>query len=394
MAKIIYAVNGEGWGHALRSKVVIEHLLEKKHDVVIVTSGKAYEFFKKQYDDVYDIHHYHIVYENNAVNHFKTVISNLKKSPKGVPKTMYRLFKLLYSWEPDLVITDFEPFSDFLSKFFLIPVIAIDNINVMVKGDVEVDKKHIVDYILAQIVARAFVLSARKYILTTFFYPELKKPHNTVFVPPAIRSQVLDAKPKKGKHLLIYQTSASNKAMLKELKKTDEKYIIYGFNISKKDKNIQFRKFSEQGIVNDMADAKAVIVNGGFTVVSEALYLKKPLLSIPVKKQFEQILNAKYIEKLGYGMYASRLTARKLEEFISLIPKYNHNLRYYKQYRNKKLYKEVDKTIRELLKEKSIGKTLRQMKKDLNKKVIWYYSTIKKLISSAFPLSSFPLLCL
>ena len=52
-----------------------------------------------------------------------------------------------------------------------------------------------------------------------------------------------------------------------------------------------------------LKQTKAIITNGGFTVISEALYLKKPIFSIPIKNQFEQALNAKFVEKLGAGVY-------------------------------------------------------------------------------------------
>src|SRR6266480_3864517 len=37
--RILYGVVGEGMGHATRSKVVIEHLLERGHKVKVVVSG-------------------------------------------------------------------------------------------------------------------------------------------------------------------------------------------------------------------------------------------------------------------------------------------------------------------------------------------------------------------
>ena len=40
--------------------------------------------------------------------------------------------------------------------------------------------------------------------------------------------------------------------------------------------------------------------------MSEAVYLRKPMLSVPVERQFEQVLNALYLQQLGYGGYARR----------------------------------------------------------------------------------------
>ena len=40
----------------------------------------------------------------------------------------------------------------------------------------------------------------------------------------------------------------------------------------------------------------AVITSAGFTLLGEAVYLHKPVLAIPVEGQFEQILNAHYVD--------------------------------------------------------------------------------------------------
>ena len=36
--------------------------------------------------------------------------------------------------------------------------------------------------------------------------------------------------------------------------------------------------------------------------MGEAVFLRKPMLAIPLERQFEQWLNAKYLEREGYGM--------------------------------------------------------------------------------------------
>ena len=35
--------------------------------------------------------------------------------------------------------------------------------------------------------------------------------------------------------------------------------------------------------------------------MSEAVYLRKPMLALPLAGQFEQEMNARYLERLGYG---------------------------------------------------------------------------------------------
>ena len=71
------------------------------------------------------------------------------------------------------------------------------------------------------------------------------------------------------------------------------------------DKNLTYKLFNENEFYNDLASAKAVICNGGFTFISEAISLKKPIYSVPAIGNFEQTLNGFYVQKLGYGEYLS-----------------------------------------------------------------------------------------
>ncbi len=75
--RILYGVVGEGMGHAMRSRVVLEDLT-KRHEVQVVVSGRAYDYLKERASEqlsVQKISGYTLVYENNEVNAFKTALS-------------------------------------------------------------------------------------------------------------------------------------------------------------------------------------------------------------------------------------------------------------------------------------------------------------------------------
>ena len=59
-----------------------------------------------------------------------------------------------------------------------------------------------------------------------------------------------------------------------------------------------------------------MIANGGFTTLSEAVVLGKPVLSIPVRRQPEQELNAAWLERLGLGMRAEHIDAGVVRSFL------------------------------------------------------------------------------
>lgn len=91
-----------------------------------------------------------------------------------------------------------------------------------------------------------------------------------------------------------------------------------------------------------------MITNGGFTLISEALYLKKPIYSVPVKGQFEQILNAFYLEKLGYGEFHEEADKKSIETFLEKLPVYRKNLEKYEGGDNMALIGELKRTIEKL----------------------------------------------
>ncbi len=356
MARILYAVNGEGMGHAVRSKVVIRHLLEKKHKLTIVAGGRAFNFLFKNFRNVYDILCYNIVYRNNRVMNIETAIMNVKKFPEAYRKNFARLKELIEDFRPELVITDFEPFSNIVARRFKIPVIAIDNIFMMHEGKIKIPLRHGHSFLSSSVATKFWMrIKADRHIITTFFYPELKNPRKTALVPPVLREEILNAKPSKGKHIVVYQTSATNKKLIDSINKLDEKFLVYGFDAEKKEGNVTFRKFDERQFIKDLASCRAIIVNGGFTVISEAIYLHKPILSIPVRNQFEQILNAMNVEKLGYGKYCRTVDIHCINEFLRNLPEYEKNLAKYRQEGNKQLFERVDRTIKEIL-EKSPAK--------------------------------------
>src|SRR5260370_39792632 len=45
--RVLYGVVGEGMGHAIRSRVILDELV-KKHDVQVVVSGRAHDYLAKR----------------------------------------------------------------------------------------------------------------------------------------------------------------------------------------------------------------------------------------------------------------------------------------------------------------------------------------------------------
>ena len=47
------------------------------------------------------------------------------------------------------------------------------------------------------------------------------------------------------------------------------------------------------------------MVNGGHNLICEALHFGKPVLCFPIKRLFEQFINAWHVRELGYGTFST-----------------------------------------------------------------------------------------
>ena len=351
--RILYGVVGEGMGHAMRSRVVIDHLA-LRHEVQAVVSGRAHEYLKARESDrlgVNKIWGLTFVYEDNEVRNFHTVFRNLKGAVTGGwPRNVRAYFELAEQFEPDVVVSDFESWSYLFAKSHRLPVISLDNIQVVSRCThaPQILAGHEVDFQLAKALVKAKAPGCFHYLVTSFFFPPVRKPRTSLH-PPVLRPEILATRPEQGEHLLVYQTSESNRDLPDVLRATGRECRIYGYRRDLQedlvDGTLRFRPFSEQRFVEDLRTAKAVVANGGFTLLSEAVYLHKPVLALPVRKQFEQILNARYVEKEGYGLSAEELDGDRLGAFLERLPEFGRNLSAYRQDGNRQILGALDKLL-------------------------------------------------
>jgi uncharacterized protein (TIGR00661 family) len=345
--KILYGVVGEGMGHATRSRVILNHLV-RKHEVEIVVSGHAHSYLTKVFPNVKEIEGLKMAYENNEVDRSKTFWDLLKRLPKMVTSNFDEFIKLGERFRPDVVVSDFESFAYMFGKHNNIPVISIDNMQVMNRCelDLEIPEENQADYTLAKTIVKAKLPGCFHYLVTSFFFPPTRK-ENTSLFPPILRDEILEAERSEGEHLLVYQTSTDNDKLLDILQELNLPCRVYGFRRDEKIGQLQLRDFSEDGFIADLASARGVLATGGFSLMGEAVYLGKPLLAVPLRKQFEQLLNSLYLRKMGYGDFVEELTAEAVLGFWKRLDEYRDNLKGHHQDGNQAILGTLDRLIEE-----------------------------------------------
>ena len=329
--RILYGVVGEGLGHAVRSRVVIQHLIARGHEVQVMTSRRAHVYLARHFRNVNQIHGLHLVARGNRICKHRTLLSNAAQIVRRLPANVAAYFRLISNFRPELVVSDFESWSHLYGKIHRIPVISIDNMSAIDRcaypGSIIEGRR--LDHALARAFIAAKMSSSSHYLVTSMFDMPATRPRTSV-MRPILRPELLAARPERGEHLLVYQTFDGHSELESALRATGMECRIYGMRRDLKrdevDGRLRHRPISEQGFIDDLASARAVVGPGGFSLMSEAIHLGKPMLSIPIAGQFEQEFNARMLAHAGWGARADAIDGDGLPVFIDELPRFESAL--------------------------------------------------------------------
>jgi uncharacterized protein (TIGR00661 family) len=351
--RILYGVVGEGMGHATRSRVILEHLLQKGHEIRVVVSGRAATFLAGKFAGrariaIEEIHGLHLKFDGNDLDVTESILSNLTAAPEGVRKNFEVYARVTAGFDADVVVSDFESFAYFFGRVKRLPVISIDNMQVINRcrhNDFVTDDVSF-SFQLARLAVKAKLPGAYHYLVSSFFFPPVAKPRTTL-VPPILRPEILAAVREPGDHVVVYQTAATNAdALVKALKSLPGSFFAYGTGKTGIDGNVTFCPFSETTFVEHLRTARAVIAGGGYSLMGEAVHLRVPMLSVPIQGQYEQELNARYLQKLGYGTCSSFVDGDVIASFLKDTAAMQHTLSQYEPRDNTMLFACLDELLR------------------------------------------------
>ena len=362
--RILYGVVGEGMGHATRSRVILEHLLARGHELRVVVSGRAHSFLVDRLRArpnlaIAEIHGLTLAYDENEVDVSQSVLQNLERAPLGLLRNIQVYRQVAENgFAPEMVISDFESWAYLYALNHRIPVVSIDNMQILNRCShrEQITDWQSFDFRLAKLAVKIKLPSAYHYLVTSFFFPPVRKKRTTL-VPPILRSEILAAKREPGEHILVYQSAASNEALLPMIADLGVPFRIYGRASAAAapsaapprggdaGSNVSWRAFSESGFVDDLRTARAVIAGGGFSLMSEAVHLRVPMLAVPIDGQYEQELNARYLAVLGYGAWAPALERAVIEDFLANTQRYEVGLEGYQPRDNSMVLGCVDELI-------------------------------------------------
>jgi uncharacterized protein (TIGR00661 family) len=152
---------------------MLAHLKDLGHDVMVVSYDRGYHNLKDDFD-VFETEGLHIASLDNRVSKVKTFTDNLQRLPKGHKRLQALRKQVFKKFQPDCVITDFEPMTAYLAHHYDLPLITIDNqhrlryMSYPCPAHLQAERR------MTKTIIRAMVPRPDVSLVTTFYYGEPK----------------------------------------------------------------------------------------------------------------------------------------------------------------------------------------------------------------------------
>lgn len=281
--KILYAIQGTGNGHISRAREIVP-LLQQHGEVSLLISGTQADV-KLSQEIAYQFHGFSFIFgKKGGVNHYETWKS------MNLPRFISDMRKLPLK-DYNLILNDFEPVTAWACKLRGIESVGLSHQASFQSKKVPTAKSR--DW--AQLVMRYYAPSTH-YVGFHF------KEYDDFIHTPVIRSEIRNLLTSNLGHYTVYLPAIDDQILLPVLKQIPQvEWQVFSkhTSVSFKDGNVSVCPINNEKFNASLASCEGLFTGGGFEGPSEALFLGKKLLVVPMKFQYEQQCNAFALEEMG-----------------------------------------------------------------------------------------------
>ena len=302
--KILYAIQGTGNGHLSRARDIIP-ILETKGDLDILISGIQADV-ELPYKIKYRLKGLSFIFGQ------KGGIDLLATYKKSNLRKFFKEIKSLPVKEYDLIISDFEPVSSWACRLNNKECIGLSHqIAVINKKSPEPKQMDILGKSILH-----------HYAPCNYEYGFHFQPYDKNISTPVIRKEIREAYSENKKHYTVYLPAYSDKRIIKtlqEVKGVEWEVFSKHSKKSYREGKIQITPIHNEKFIKSLITCEGILCGAGFETPAEALFLKKKLMVIPMKGQFEQQCNAAALKKMDIPVLKSLKLKRlnKIQDWVS-----------------------------------------------------------------------------
>jgi uncharacterized protein (TIGR00661 family) len=330
MKKLLFIVNGLGMGNSTRCESIIERLIDKKIDIEILTSGNGLLYFKER-DYVSKLHEFRSLYygsKNGQLSIWLTMFA----IPNFISIFFYNvkfLRNLLRATDYSGIVIDSDYTLAWLRPWVRVPVFALNNADVVVKECrklTEIPREIRMQHLIEKSDAWYHRAIPDTVLSPTIESRKSANPKTLKHFPPFVRQGLNVRTAKAELRTILVMLSGSQFSASTEFLQTLTRrgalqiHVIGGEGESNDWITFHGKVYQNRDMVNQ---ADLMVINGGFSAVSEAVVLRKPVVVIPVPHHAEQFINALTVERAGLGLTANRENIlEKINEVIDRFPEF------------------------------------------------------------------------
>lgn len=372
--RIAYSLCGEGFGHYGRSIGIIKSLAKRFPECQIDVYCYDYTYDMMSKDGFLPSNitvnrniGMRMAYNRRSkISFLKTMVFNKRNyvsSFKVLGLEMFRIFvkpiadffdkkntlteryTKKYVNDFDFAIVDYEPLLPRIAKTRKKKFITVDSINLLLCADFRGFGFNGKDWFYRMInmfLTKLYAPLSNPAIITTICdYPLKKKYRERIIkVGPLVRKEIseLAVSVIVEDFILVYVRNSVRNKILPVLKEVEgHRFVVFTENLSEEEKQkyqapwIEFYEADPVSFPDYLRRCKAIISTSGYTLITEAMVLKKPFYAVSIGGvlAFEQrlSLNALKNSKCGDGCAIRKFNQARLTHFLSHIGDYDKILK-------------------------------------------------------------------
>lgn len=280
--KILYAIQGTGNGHLSRAKAIYPELKQFGEVDILISGYQADVSFP--FPVKYRFTGLSFIFGKQGGIAFGETLKRMR------PLRLLRNILQLPVDHYDLIVNDFEPVSAWACRWNRKPCIALSHQSAVIRQGRPAPKGWLGKMIL------------HHYAPFSDYYGFHFTPFANKIFPPVIRQEVQDLIPTNEGHITVYLPAYDDATLVRFLLNFPGKEwaVFSKHNKSTfRHKNILVQPVENTAFLRSLATCDSALLGAGFEGPAEALFLKKKLMVIPMKGQYEQQSNAAAMKALG-----------------------------------------------------------------------------------------------
>ena len=265
--KILYAIQGTGNGHISRAREIVP-LLQKHGELDLLISGSQADVSLKEFVK-YNFHGFSYVFgKKGGIDYWKTFKQmNLKQFWKDMHSVPFKDY--------DLIINDFEPITGWACKLQKLQSVALSHQASFLSPKTPRPAKR----------EKYAEIILKYYAPTTHRIGFHFKAYDDFIHTPVIRKEIRALKPENNGYYTVYLPAVDDKLIVKYLHQLpDVKWQVFSKHqqTSYEYKNVIVQQINNESFSKSLENCAGLFTGGGFEGPSEALYLGKKVLLMPM----------------------------------------------------------------------------------------------------------------